>query len=55
MIEKMKMKEIRTPWYKWYDGVKEHMDYPECSLYSLFEESAQKHENLIAYNYFGKK
>ncbi len=49
------MREVMTPWYKWYDGVKEHEDYPEYSLYSLLEDSAKKHSNFIAYNYFGKK
>lgn len=49
------MNNINTPGDKWYDGVKEHEDYPEYSLYSLLEESAKKHSNFIAYNYFGKK
>lgn len=50
------MKEaIKTPWYKYYDGVREHLEYPDCSIYQLLKESAQKHLNLTSYNYYGNK
>ena len=45
---------VRTPWYSSYDGVRAHLNYPECSVYSLLEQSAKKHESLTSYNYFGK-
>lgn len=48
------MEQIRTPWYSSYDGVREHLDYPDYSLYMLLEESAKKRSKLTAYNYFGK-
>ena len=48
------MEQIRTPWYSSYEGVKEHLDYPDFSLYKLLEESADKRKGLTAYNYFGK-
>ena len=49
------MNKIKTPWYKHYDGVREHLDYPEGSLFELIEESANKHPDYISYNYFGAK
>lgn len=49
------MKQTKTPWYKFYDGVKEHLDYPDISIYRLLEESALSHPEYISYNYFGKK
>ena len=36
-------KEIKTPWYSYYDGVRKHLKYPDNSLYELIEESAQNH------------
>ena len=49
------MNKIKTPWYKHYDGVREHLDYPEGALVELIEESANKHPDYISYNYFGAK
>lgn len=46
---------LKTPWYNFYDGVKEHLEYPNISLYKMIEESSQKHPNYISYNYFGTK
>ena len=46
---------IKTPWYKHYDGVREHLEYPEGSLFELLEASAEKHPDYISYNYFGAK
>lgn len=48
------METCKTPWYKFYDGVKEHLEYPNDSLYDLWERSSNKYENLTSYNYFGK-
>ena len=44
---------VKTPWYKYYDGVKEHLDYPDISVYELLAQSAAKHPDYISYNYFG--
>ena len=46
---------VKTPWYKYYDGVKEHLDYPDISVYELLAQSAAKHPDYISYNYFGYK
>ena len=46
---------IKTPWYKYYDGVKEHLDYPDISAYNLVEKNAKNHMNNISYEYFGVK
>lgn len=46
---------LKTPWYNFYDGELEHLDYPDISLYELIEENAQSHLDVISYNYFGKK
>ena len=51
----MKSSKAKTPWYEFYDGVKAHLDYPDYSVYKMFEESVKKHSNNISYNYFGNK
>lgn len=51
----MKSSKVKTPWYEFYDGVKAHLDYPDYSVYKMFEESVKKHSNNISYNYFGNK
>ena len=48
-------KEIKTPWYKYYDGMKKHLEYPDISLYELFEKNAKYHLDIISYNYYGNK
>lgn len=48
-------KEIKTPWYKFYDGVKKHLEYPDTSLYQMIKDSCDKHPKHISYNYFGNK
>lgn len=46
---------IKTPWYNFYDGVKEHLEYPDISVYKMLKKSSEKHPNYISYNYFGNK
>ena len=48
-------KRIKTPWYKFYDDEKEHLEYPDFSAYKLIEYTASKHLNNISYNYYGNK
>ena len=48
-------KKVKTPWYKYYDGVREHLNYPNISLYKLLENTAKKHLDYISYNYYGNK
>ena len=45
------MNNIKTPWYKYYDGVKEHIDYPKITVYGLLEKSSSKRLDYISYNY----
>ncbi len=47
--------EVKTPWYAYYENVREHLTYPDISLYELLESSAADHLNNISYNYFGVK
>jgi long-chain acyl-CoA synthetase len=49
------MKKVSTPWYKYYDGVKSHLEYPDFSVYKLVEYTSSKHLNNISYNYYGTK
>lgn len=51
----MKQNNIKTPWYRFYDGVKEHLDYPDISVYQMLKNSAQSHEQNISYEYYGTK
>ena len=48
-------KSVKTPWYKFYNGIKECLDYPDISIFQLIEETSKKYPNYIALNYFGKK
>ena len=48
-------KKVSTPWYNYYDGVKEHLEYPDFSIYKLIEFTSSKHLNNISYNYYGNK
>ncbi len=46
-------KRVKTPWYKYYDGVREHLNYPNISLYKFLENMSRKHRDFISYNYYG--
>ncbi len=45
----------KTPWYDYYDGVKQNLEYPDFSVFKLIEYTSSKHLNNISYNYFGTK
>ncbi len=47
--------QVKTPWYRFYEGVKEHLEYPDVSVYQLLETSALKHPEYISYNYYGNQ
>ena len=51
----MNKSQIKTPWYAYYNGIKEHLDYPDISMYKMLEESVTKHPEHISYNYYGTK
>ncbi|MEA5018532.1 MAG: AMP-binding protein [Erysipelotrichaceae bacterium] len=46
---------IKTPWYKYYGKMRQHLDYPNHSLYRQLYETIKKHPNLTALNYYGNK
>ena len=48
-------KSIKAPWRKFYDGEREHLEYPDFSAYKLIEYTASRHLNNISYNYYGNK
>ena len=48
-------KKVSTPWYNYYNGIREHLEYPDFSIYKLIEFKASKHLNNISYNYYGNK
>ena len=48
-------KRVKTPWYSYYDNVKEHLDYPDISVYELLKKKASNHLENISYNYYGTK
>ena len=39
---------IKTPWKKFYDEEKDHLEYPDFSAYKLIEYTASKHLNNIS-------
>ncbi len=43
----------KTPWYDYYDGVKQNLEYPDFSVFKLIEYTSSKHLYNISYNYFG--
>lgn len=46
-----------APWLKFYDdlGYPKTINYPECTIYELFEKTVKEYPNNDAYEYFGKK
>ena len=52
---KKEMEKDNYPWYKYYVGVKKHLDYPECSMYEMVLNTSKKYPSNIAYSYYGNK
>ena len=46
---------VKTPWYKFYDGIRPHLDYPDISVFDYLEQTAGPRHDHISYNYFGNK
>lgn len=46
---------IETPWYKFYNGISAHLEYPDISMYQMLHISVLKHPDYVSYNYYGKK
>lgn len=53
--EVKKDKKYEQPWFKYYKGVREHINYPDVSMYELVKRCADKYPGNIAYTYFGNK
>lgn len=47
--------QIKTPWYKFYNGISAHLEYPDISMYQMLHTSVLKHPDYVSYNYYGKK
>lgn len=51
----MKKLDVKIPWYSSYRDVKEHLEYPENTIYEFIKESANDHLYFISYNYLGEE
>ena len=49
------MASIDAPWLKFYGGVPHSLDYPDCSMAHLVLETAKKHPDVMAYDFFGRR
>lgn len=49
------MNKLKAPWTKFYGKEKQHLEYPDYSVYKLIEYTASRHLNNISYNYYGTK
>lgn len=54
-ILKDNLQELNATWLNNYGDMKTSINYPDISLYSLMEETANNYPNNYAYNYFGTK
>ena len=45
-------KKVETNWYKFYNNISKHLEYPDVSLYEMLENNSYNRLNLTAYNYF---
>ncbi len=46
---------LKAPWLKFYGDVPQHLDYPDTSMYSMIEESAERYPDYTAFAFMGKK
>ncbi|MDK2796177.1 MAG: long-chain acyl-CoA synthetase [Archaeoglobaceae archaeon] len=55
-IREVEISNIQKPWLKFYDeGVRSSIDYPVIPLYKLYENTANRFPNKIAFDFFGTK
>ena len=45
----------RAPWLRFYCGVPEHLEYPDCTMAELVDRAAKAHPDLTAYTFMGAK
>ena len=46
---------VKTNWYKYYENINKHLEYPDISIYEMLETNSKNRLKLTAYNYFGTK
>ena len=46
--------EPKTPWLKYYGEVSFHQEYPDCTMFEMVEEVAQKYPDYLAYEFLCK-
>ena len=51
----LKNKKDNYPWYKFYNDVPKHLEYPEGSMIDFLLETALKYPHNYAYQYFNNK
>jgi len=55
-IREVDVSEIPKPWTKFYDnGVHETIEIPEIPIHKMYENTAKKYSNKIAFDFFGTK
>jgi long-chain acyl-CoA synthetase len=55
-IREVDVSEIPKPWTKFYDnGVQETIEIPEIPVHKMYENTAKKYPNKIAFDFFGLK
>ena len=55
IIKKIKMRNLKTPWTKFYKKEDLEFDVGDKSIYEALIEASVGRENLIAINYLGRK
>jgi long-chain acyl-CoA synthetase len=46
---------LNAPWLRHYGDIPSNLDYPDCSMADLVLESAAKHPDIMAYDFFGSQ
>ena len=50
----MKARKLNAPWKKFYNKEQLEFEIPNISMYQMIKDTASKHKNINAINYFGK-
>ena len=56
ILDKIKLgsTKVKTPWYKMYNNIPKHINYPKGSLYDIIKNTADKYPEYTAYSYYKK-
>lgn len=49
------MKKDNYPWFKFYKDMKNHLEYPNMSMYKMLVNTTKKYPGNIAYDFYGNK